>query len=147
MDGWARKRFFLLVLGFAACLGILSFTLVTGHLSGRGFGIIGGLLMVTFWVILTTFLYKARARNRLSGPSPDTPLDATTRKRLQRSARIFKLAMVFYPLFLIFGLFSARDLDTTSLLTGIGINLAITTYFYFAWRRVQAKLKNQGETF
>jgi len=119
--------------------------MVTHHLSSRSFGIVGIVLMLTFWAILTVFFYKVRGRIRLTAPPPGTPLDMAARKRLQRSARIFKLAMVFYPLLLIFGLFSARGLDITSLLIGIGINLAITAYFYFAWRRVQAKLKNQGE--
>ena len=118
---------------------------VTHHLSSRSFGVAGIVLMLTFWGIFTAFFYKMRARTRLAAPPPGTPLDMATLKRLRRSARMFKVAMVLYPSFLVFGLFSARDLDMTSRLIGIGINLAITAYFYFAWRRVQAKLKNQGE--
>ena len=124
---------------------VLVLAMVTQHLSSRSFGIVGIFLMLTFWAILTVFFYKVRARIRLTAPPPGTPLDMATLKRLRRSARMFKVAMVLYPSFLVFVLFSARDLDMTSRLIGIGINLAITAYFYFAWRRVQAKLKNQGE--
>jgi hypothetical protein len=145
LDAWFRKRLYLLIVCFAACLAALSFTVVTGHISNRGFGIVAVLLMVTFWAILTIFLYKARARSRFSASPPGTPLDTAARERLRRASRTFKVAMVLYPSFLVFGLFSARDLDMTSRLIGIGINIAITAYFYFAWRRVQAKLKNQGE--
>jgi hypothetical protein len=145
LDTWFRKRFFLLILCFATCLVALSLTLVTGHLSNRGFGILAALLAVTFWVILTIFLYNAKARYRRAAPPAGTPLDTATRTRLQRSARMLQLAIVFFPMLLVFGLFLAGHNPMMVRLTGIVMNLSLTAYFYMAWRRVQAKLKNPGE--
>ena len=146
MDNWSRKRFFALIFSFAGCLMALALAFARHHLSSRGLGIVGIVLMLTFWGIFTVFFYKVRARIRSAAPSPGTPLTEITRKTLQRRVRRLRLRVIVLPFCLLIIIFGFEDVPIAARLVVAMVNILLFSTYFRSMRRTQLMLKETGET-
>ena len=141
LEGWYRKRFYLMCALYACCLFALVFAYSVWHLPTRLFGAIGLLLMVTFFIAFTIFFTKARARNRLIPASLGGSIDAATRERLRRSVRRLGTLIVLMPIFLVYGLLATSGEPLILRAFGAAVNLGLTGILVYALLGTQEKLR------
>jgi Ca2+/Na+ antiporter len=134
-----KKRLAVVLALYVVALCGISWAFTSGHLSGRNFGIAGVVLAALFVCILTVLFQKQRNANA------NAPIDAR-RQALKRGETAYRRLIIMFACFMVFGALATTDLPTGIRIFGCLFDLLLIALFYRSMKRLQAQLKDFGET-
>ena len=135
------KRLIPFLVVFVGALPVIVGLFVAGKMSPREMGFVLAAVSVTAIVILTLLFDKAAKEAKSATHPLEARDDPAARKKIRRSIRTCKVAVVVMPLILVYALWATRNGPLLPRIVGAAINIAITSAFIFVLKAQKARLK------
>jgi hypothetical protein len=135
------KHFTPFLVLFVGTLILLAGLFAAGKISPREMGYASFAVCLAAAVILTLLIGKTTRETRPVTQLSEARGDPTTRKKIIRSIRTCKVAIVLMPLILVYGLWATRNGPLLPRIVGVVINIATTGVFVVALKRQIARLR------